>query len=219
MTVRELNIGDVFQVVGEPGLWRKVSGNEARSLDSNSVALRAPGRVFAKPEVAGCAAFNGKEIEVVERAGEICRAENTLILRGGEVRLEYIGAWEIHSHTPGDPFTQFVLAGHCFSDSRAEAPTDETALAFSVRIGAKQFGRPRGTEVFAYRGRVYARATNREFLGKAKPGGYYLLRSIDGRRRLVIAGMLTIPGEFALHDIIMEHFGPDTVKPSEPGSV
>ena len=28
---------------------------------------------------------------------------------------------------------------------------------------------------------------------------------------LIIAGLLNLPGEFALYDIIMEHFGPDTV--------
>ena len=191
MTAKELNLGDVFRVVGQEQLW--------------------PGLAFSLDERTGFAAFSGKEIEVVERAGEICRAENTLILRGGAVTLEYIGAWQIHRCTPGDPLTEFVLTGDSFGASRAGVPTPDTALAFKVATGAREFGRPRGTELFAYSGRVYARATNREALGRAKPGGYYLLRSIDGERRLATAGLLTLPGEFALYDIIMEHFGPDTV--------
>ena len=212
MTVKELNIGDVFRVAGQKRLWRKTSQHEARLLDEKAGSLQAPGlATFTAPETSTLAAFGGKKIEVVERAGEICRAENTLILRGGEVTLEHIGAWRIHRYTPGDPFTEFVLASYCFSTSRAKVPTDETALAFSVRAGAKELGRPKGSELFAYAGRVYARATNKEFLGRAKPGGYSLRRSIDGAPRLIIAGTLTIPGEFALYDIIMEHFGPDTV--------
>ena len=209
MTVKELNVGDVFRVIGTDELWRKVSQHEVRRV-ATAPALRAPGTAFNRLVVTGFAAFNGKEIEVTERAGEIGRAENTLILRGGEITLEYIGAWQVHSHSPGDPFTEFVLAAHSFYDTRAEVPTDETALAFSVRVGAKHFGRAKGSEVFAYRGRVYARATNREYLGKAKAGGYRLIRSIDGRRRMIIVGMLTVPSEFALYDIMMEHFGPDT---------
>jgi hypothetical protein len=67
------------------------------------------------------------------------------------------------------------------------------------------------SELFAYGGRVYARATNKEVLGKAQIGGYKRMRTIDGAKRLVIVGLLTVPSEFALHDIMMEHFGPDTV--------
>jgi hypothetical protein len=212
MTVRDLNIGDVFRVAGQKTLWRKVNPQEARLLDPNTVPLRAPGRaVFNAPKMSTLAAFSGQKIEVVERAGDICRAENTLILRGGEVTLEYIGAWLIHRHTPGDPFTEFVLVGSCFADSRVAVPTEESALAFKVGAGAKHLGRARGTELFAFKARVYARATNKEVLGRAKPGGYAHVKAIDGSRRLVIAGTLALPSEFALYDIIMEHFGSDTV--------
>ena len=71
--------------------------------------------------------------------------------------------------------------------------------------------RPSGSEIVAYNGRVYGRATKKEVLGKAAMGGYKLVRNIDGAKRMIIAGLLTIPSEFALYDIIMEHFGPDTV--------
>jgi hypothetical protein len=68
--------------------------------------------------------------------------------------------------------------------------------------------------VFAYGGRLYARATKREVLGESKKGGYKRILMIDGAKRVVIAGLLTLPSEFALYDIIMEYFGPDTVKRS-----
>jgi hypothetical protein len=95
--------------------------------------------------------------------------------------------------------------------SPTDTPTDDTALAFAVGTGAKHLGRAKGSDVLAYKGRVYARATNRDVLGRATAGSYKRLKKIDGAKRLIIVGLLTIPNEFALYDIIMEHFGPDTV--------
>lgn len=209
MTVKELNIGDVFRVVGETKLWRKSSQNEARRCRPKTANPRAQEPWYKTPGVAPLSAFSGKKIVVVESAGEICRSANALILRGGEVTLDYIGAWLIHSYTPGDPLTEFVLPNAWFSCE--DVPTEETALAFKVGIGSKHLGRASGTEIFAYKGRVYARATNKDVLGRAAHGGYRRLRKVDGAKRLVIAGLLTIPSEFALYDIIMELFGPDTV--------
>ncbi len=198
MTVRELNIGDVFRVVGEEQLYRKWSSDRCR---------RAGTMHFDH----ALSHFRDKAIEIVERAGEICRAEDTLILRGGEVTLEYRDALQVHRCTPGEPFTEIVFSGVSYWASRANRPTEQTALLFSVRSGAKHLNRPSGSEILAYNGRLYARATNKEVLGKRKVGGYKIVRNIDGAKRLVIAGLLTLPSEFALYDIIMEHFGPDTV--------
>ena len=55
-----------------------------------------------------------------------------------------------------------------------------------------------------------ARATKKEVLGQSAMGGYKIVRKIDGARRIIIAGVLAIPDEFALYDIIIEHFGPGT---------
>jgi hypothetical protein len=210
----------VFRVVGEEQLWRKVGPREARRLDARANTLRTRGYVYRAPTEVGVSEFDGKGIEVVERAAEIHRAENTLVLRGGEVTLEYMGAWRIHRCTPGDPLTEIVLAAGTFSDSLEKTPTDETALAFMVGVGAKELDRPRGSELLAYGGRVYARATKAEVLAHNPPatpvrrvsaGGYKRVRVIDGAKRVVIAGLLTVPGEPALYDIMMEHFGSDTV--------
>ena len=199
MTSRELKIGDVFRVVGDERRWRKTGAATFESVGwRRHWSERIP-------------SFADKELELVERTGEIGRSGRMLILRGGEVTLEFSGYWRIHAHTPGDPLTPFVLTGSCFSNSRADVPTAETAIGFAVRTGGKHLGRSKGTEVFAYGGRVYARATNLEARGVKKTGGYSLGRVIDGKRRLIIAGLLNLPGEFALYDIIMEHFGPDTV--------
>ena len=62
--------------------------------------------------------------------------------------------------------------------------------------------------IFAYEGRVYARATKAEVLGQARKGGYKRVKVLDGAARLIIAGQLTLPEEGALHDLIQDHFGP-----------
>ena len=96
----------------------------------------------------------------------------------------------------------------CFG---ADAPTAETALLFGISVGSNHLGRPPGSDVIAYNGRVYGRATKKEVFGKSAHGGYKVVRNIDGAKRMIIAGLLGLPSEFALYDIIMEHFGPDTV--------
>ncbi|MBY0456445.1 MAG: hypothetical protein K2V38_03850 [Gemmataceae bacterium] len=209
MTARELNIGDIFRVVGDKRLWRKDS----------ATAAKPSGRPFVR--ATDLSAFTGKQIVVVDRAdtSAIRRSENTLILRDGEVTLRHTGLWVVHSHTPGDPLTEVTLVADTFGASRVKVPTENTAIGFAVGTGAKEFGRPKGSEVFAYKGRVYARATNAEVAAvkgttaRASTGGYKRLRTIDGKPRLIFAGLLNIPGEFALYDIIQEHFGPDTVTP------
>lgn len=204
MTVKELNIGDVFRVVGEEQLWRKKSLSAARRLgDLTGLGYRDRERDLRD--------FSDKKIEVVERAGEICRAENTLILRGGEVVLEYLHPLLVHQCTQGDPLTEFVLSGATFTASVVERPTVETVLRFSIARGSNHLNRPAGSDVLAFKGRVYGRATKKEVLGKAAYGGHHFGRVVDGVKRIVIAGLLTIPSEFALYDIMMEHFGSDTV--------
>lgn len=199
MTSRELHIGDVFHVVGQTRQWRKVGGTTFHAVGWN--------KRWDEP----VPPFADKELELVSRVGEIGRSGNLLILRGGAVTLGHIGNWKILAHTPGDPLTEFVLTGGCFSNSESRVPTAEMAIAFAVQFGAKELGRPKGSEVFAYGGRVYARATKHDVRGQRGSGGYKRVRKVDGKDRLIIAGVLSLPSEFALHDIIMEHFGPDTV--------
>lgn len=204
MTVKELNVDDTFRVAGEPHVWRKVSLNAAMQID-------ADGKVLRSAASATVASFKGKEIEVVERTADIRRAGDVLVLRGGEVELTFLKPWRIHRCTPGDPLTEFALFAQTFTESRAAAPTAETALPFSLTVGCQHLNRPPQSEILAYNGRLYARATKKEVLGKAAKGGYKLIRNIDGAKRVIIMGLLVLPGEFALHDLIMEHFGPDTV--------
>jgi hypothetical protein len=203
MTVEELNVGDVFRVVGEKDLWRKANQREARQAEP------PPGTRVC--QWANLSTFRKKEIEVVERAPEIHRSKNTLVLRGGEVTLDFIGAWRVHRCTPGDPLTEVALVTDTFMTSTADRPTEQTALAFRVGAGHQHLGRPSGSELFAFGGRLYARATKKDVSGPRGKGGYKTIRVIDGARRVVIFGLLVLPGEFALYDIIMEHFGPDTV--------
>jgi hypothetical protein len=203
MTVKELNVGDVFRVVGETQRWRKATPRDA-------TMVRQP-RGFLGVPVKPLGTFRDKEIEVLARAAEIYRDRNTLVLRGGEVILEFQHPVRVHRCTPGDPHTELILSGSSFSTSTAKQPTAETALLFSVTFGGNHLNRPSGSDLIAYNGRVYGRATKKEVLGESKMGGYRLLRNVDGAKRLVIIGLLTVPSELALYDIIMEHFGPDTV--------
>jgi hypothetical protein len=208
VTVKELNIGDVFRVVGFDGHFRKITANVVeRFRRPNDTTV---GWFYQQYNLYY---FKGKEIEVVERAdaSDIRRFENTLILKGSEVTLKYAGPWQIYRCTPGEAFTEFVLTGSSFGASTSRSLNEASAIAFSITLGSKHLGRPGGSDVFAYKGRVYGRATKKEVLGKSAMGGYKLVRNIDGAKRMVIAGVLTIPDEFALYDIIMEHFGPDSL--------
>jgi hypothetical protein len=202
MTLGKLNIGDTFRVMGGKQQWFKVSRTEAAKVGKNG----QPGNSRCK-----LSDFRGKEIELVQEAAEICRLGNLLVLRGGEVTLEYRYPLLVHRCTPGDPLTEIVFAGQSFPASRVKHPTPQTALMFVVRSGTKHLNRGTGSELFAYDGRVYIRATFEEVTGKAKPYGYQRGLVIDGARRVVIMGLLSLPSEFALYDIMMEHFGPDTV--------
>lgn len=204
MTARETTVGDLFRVVGEAELWRRTSVSGVHRVEPGKDSSR-----WAMGDNIG--RFGDRPVEVVERLGDIGRAEHLLILRGGAVVLEFAGNWRVYSHTPGDPMTEFVLTGSNFGGSESEVPTAETAIGFALKTGASELGRPNGSEVFAFGGRVYARATNFDVTGKKTRGAYKRLRKIDGVQRLIIAGLLTLPGEPALYDIIMEHFGPDTV--------
>jgi hypothetical protein len=201
MKVRELNIGDVFRVAGGKQLWCKSSRTRA-------CRIKQGGKHGTDT---GLTNFRGKELELVERAAEICRVGNTLVLRDGEVTLDYCYPVLVHRCTPGNPFTELVLAGQSFPASRARRPTERTALMFTVGAGVKHLNRAAGSDLLAYGGRVYIRATFKEVTGKAKGYGYRRSLTIDGARRMVIMGALGLPGEFALYDIMMEHFGPDTV--------
>ena len=206
MTVRELHIGDVFRVRGEESRWQKISAQRAKRLAAPTGTYMDG--VYADYPLGN---FVTREIEVVERAptAEIRVFGRTLILRGGEVTLEYGGAWAVHRVLPGGGFTEIAFTGSSFAACRADRRAADVALLFTITGGSKHFGRPANSELVVYGGRVYGRATQKEVLGKARVGGYKLVRTIDGAKRLVIAGVLGIPGEFALYDIIMEHFGPD----------
>jgi hypothetical protein len=211
VTVKELQLGDVFRVIGETKVWRKTGPNRVTQVGALT-------RGEALYPYAATKIFTGKKLELIEKAdtSEIRRMDDTLILRGGEVTLRFTGAWQVLQCNPDNAFTEFVLTSTTFSGSEPEEGkmSADTAFAFSIKSGGKHLGRPGGTDVFAYQGRVYGRATNKEVLGKSKYGGYKVLRKVDDVKRMVIAGVLTIPGEFALYDIMMEHFGPDA-KPSE----
>jgi hypothetical protein len=197
MTVKELKIGDVFRVVGKPDLWRKETQRDAYPVTKKA----RRGKWLSM--------FSKKELELVERAetSEIRRVGNTLVLRNGEVLLKFEGAWAIFRCTPGEKFTEFVLASSNFMTSDTKQPTTETALGFTIIGGNRHLERPISSMIFAYKGRVYARATKEEATGKSGKGGYKKVLVIEKKSRLIIAGLLTLPGEAALYDIIQEHFG------------
>src|SRR5205807_10531643 len=117
-------------------------------------------------------------------------------------------AFAVYRCTPGDKFTELVLTGKCFSDSKPDAATTDTALFFQIMAGGRALGRAPNSEVFAYRGRVYARATSREVTGKAALGSHKRVLKVDGVKRLSVAGLLNVPDDCALFDIIQDQFGP-----------
>ena len=200
MTVKELNVGDVFRVAGEPELWRKQTLTQAYRVQPE-----APYWGRHRP----LAQFKGKAIEVVERAdtAPVRRMGNTLVLRDGEVLLQFLAAVAVYRFLPGEAFTEFVLTGSSFSASHAEAGASDAALLFSITAGSKHLNRPGNSDLIAHRGRLYGRATKKEVLGESKAGGYKRVTKIDGAARLTIAGVLTLPEEPALYDIIQEPFG------------
>jgi hypothetical protein len=205
MNVKDLQIGDTFRILGHPTvhydpaqLWCKVRSGLAQAVDG-----RTPGRRLELGFLADAA------IEVVARSdgASIRRAGSTLLLKDGDVLLEHLENWDVLRCTSGKKVIEFVLRGSTFYKSRPIAVSASTAIAFQINTGASALGRPRNSTIFAYQGRVYARATNEEVMGKKTTGGYKRSILVDGSKRLVIAGLLTIPDDAALHDIIQDHFG------------
>src|SRR3954451_5708931 len=86
-------------------------------------------------------------------------------------------------------------------------------IPFTIVRGSQHLGRQPGTMIFAYKGRVYARATPEEVTGKKQTGGYKRVKVLDGAKRLIIWGLLTLPEEGALYDVIQDHFGPGVEYP------
>jgi hypothetical protein len=204
MNVKDLQIGDVFRIVHHRSLhikpdqlWCKVTNNLAQAVEAPSQ------RRFELDFLANAT------IELVERTdgAPIRRAGSTLVLKGGDVLLQFIEAWDVMRCTPGEKFIEFVLRGSAFHNSKATRVGPSTALAIKINTGAAALGRPISSTIFAYQGRVYARATAFEVTGKKTTAGYKRAITIDGSRRLVIAGLLGIPNEGALHDIMQDHFG------------
>ena len=197
MKVEELQIGAVFRVVGETELWQKTDAQRA-------VKVRLPSSRGVDTK-----RFGKQKVEIVEWTAppEIQREGDSLFLRGGDVELEFLGPWSVVRCTPAKTYTEFALAASTLDTSTVEKPTADTALPFQLASGSSHLGRPGGSMIFAYKGRVYARATKLEVNGERGKGGYKTTRVIDGVTRLIIAGVLTLPGESALYDIIEEHFG------------
>lgn len=207
MNFKDLNLGTVFKVINHPTivirpdrLWLKELPTRARLVSDH------PGtRTLTTLELFGAT------VEVVEPvdAAPIRRLGDMLILKGGEVLLTRLPPVNIVRCTPGEKFTEFVLSGTSFSASETAAMTPDTAVPFSIGRGAQALGR-RGSSsmIFTYRGRVYARATCHEVTGKTSRGSYKRFVTVDGVKRLAIAGMLTVPDDGALYDIIQDQFGP-----------
>jgi hypothetical protein len=202
MTVNDLNIGDVFRVLDHASVrpelhWRKETPTQAR-----------PAGLERHYGWLGLAGVKDCAVELVERASTapIRRMGNSIVLRDGEIVLGGMTAFRVHRCTPGEKFTDIVLAGTSFGASRTHSNTPGAALGFVIKAGAKALGRPANSEVIAHAGRVYARATSKEVTGKARVGGYKRFALFDGVRRMVIAGLLVIPDDPALFDIIQEQF-------------
>jgi hypothetical protein len=218
MTFKELNLGDVFKVTDHSGmvvrpdrLWRKESPTRAR------VVGQVPGT-----QSLSAGELRDAVIEVVEHGdtSPIRRQDDMLILKGGDVVLTHQKPFRVYRCVPGEQFTEFILPDTSFYRSEAKVIGPDTALLFSITKGPQALGRKSSnSEVFAYGGRVYARATGQEVTGKKRVGGYKRLVTLDGAKRMVIAGLLTIPDDCALFDIIQEQFG--AMAPGEsptPGS-
>jgi hypothetical protein len=151
-----------------------------------------------------------KQVEVVRlpSTSAIRRAGDVLYLSEGDVQLEFLYPWLVRSADAEGKQTRFVLNGPTFEKSIVDAVSEETAIPFTLIKGSQHLGRPPSSMVFAYKGRVYARATGEEATGRPISGGYKRVVNREGANRLVIVGLLTLPEEGALYDVIQDHFGP-----------
>jgi hypothetical protein len=210
MKVKDLNIGDVFKIISHPrhgfdpeAMWRKETNSQARVLKP---IKRFHHDHFPTVDLNEVLAAT---IEVVERAdtASIRRVGNTLVLKGGDVLFQFMRPFIVYRCTPVEKWTEFALLGSNFRTSETDKPSEKTALPFMINSGGKVLGRPNSSTIFAYKGRVYARATNEEITGKKTTAGYKRVALIDGSRRLILAGLLNIADDAALHDIIQDHFG------------
>jgi hypothetical protein len=205
MNFKDLNLGDVFKVTEHPGivirperLWLKESSSRAR------VVGKEPG---TQTLTAGDLRDAVIEVVAPADASPIRRFGDALILKGGDVVLTRLHPFRVYRCTPKETFIEFVLTGSSFSSSETNAQTPDTGLPFTIDRGARILGRgSSGSMIFAYRGRVYARATSQEITGKKTIGGYRRMLTVDGVKRLVIAGLLTVPEDGALYDIIQDQF-------------
>jgi hypothetical protein len=199
MKVSEAPLGTVFRMAGFPGTWLKATDVHVRLLGVpgwQTKPLWMVGQKFAQ------------NVEPPPPRSAICRLGDVLFLSEGDVRLEYLYPWAVIDVTAEQGHTRFVLRGSSFAKSLADEVTAEAALPFTITRGSQHLGRPSNSMIFAYKGRVYARATVKEMTGKSKVGGYKLTVTQGGEKRLLIAGLLTLPEEGALHDVIQDHFGP-----------
>ena len=199
MTVYEISVGTVFKVSGKRDLWVKATDRHFRKLEERGWQVYFYGSVG-----------DSKRVEVLRQpdTSPIRRTGDVLYLSDGDVQLEYLYPWLVRGATAEGKLTTFVLEGGTFEGSVADEPTEDTALPFTLIRGSQHLGRPPSSMIFAYKGRVYARATQAEVHGRKHKGGYKRVKVLDGAPRLIIAGLLTLPEEGALHDLIQDHFGP-----------
>jgi len=204
MTVDEISVGTVFEFTGSDELWLLATWDRLRKLGERGW------RTYSRDRTG-----RGKTVEVVRQpdTSAIRRTGDVLCLSGGDVQLTYLYPWLVRGATVEDELTMFVLEGGTFEKSVVDEATEQTALPFTLSRGCQHLGRQPSTMIFAYKGRVYARATPEEVTGYKKTGGWKRVKVLDGASRLIIAGILTLPEEGALHDLIQDHFGPGAREP------
>jgi hypothetical protein len=209
VTVFEVSIGTVFKILGSDDLWIRATEKQLRKLPQPGFKIGAGWQTYSRDHV------GRKQVEVVRlpETSAIRRAGDVLYLSEGDVQLEHLYPWLVRSATIEKKLTRFVLNGPTFEKSVVDAASEETALPFTIVRGSKHLGRPPSTMIFAYKGRVYARATAEEVTGRKTSGGYKRVLVLDGAKRLLIAGLLTLPEEGALYDVIQDHFGPGVEYP------
>jgi len=174
MTVFEVSIGTVFKYAGSDQLWVRATEKHFRKVRKPGFKIGAGWKVYH---------LRDKPIEVVRLpdTSPIRRAGDILFLSEGDVQLEYLYPWLVRGTTVEGKLTHFVLNGPTFEKCVVDAPSEETALPFTIVRGSQHLGRQPSTMIFAYKGRVYARATPEEVTGKKQTGGYKRVKVLDGR--------------------------------------